>query len=184
MELLEFNPFVRFLYEKPEYTLKNFFKYHSYKRKLNKFKKTVYNGSPSFQTLWQMADFIKFAERAFLYDNTLDSKNYIGLYSSKNYKSNENGFRVINSDFSKDCNITIKLDEKKSTVAVAIEPHNGENNTRVLWFKNNLWMYESDDTAENEILLDMAIDIVNTCIFKLFDFCYYMRLRKRYNEEE
>ena len=45
-------------------------------------------------------------------------------------------------------------------------------------------MYESDDTAENEILLDMAIDIVNTCIFKLFDFCYYMRLRKRYNEEE
>lgn len=184
MESIEFNPFIRFLYEKQECSLKNFFKYTSYKRKLKKFKKTIYNGSPTFETLWHMAELIKYAERVFLYDNRLESNNYIGLYSSKNYKSGENGFKITRSEFSKDCDITVKLDEKKFTVAVAIEPHKGENNTRVLWFKNNSWMYESDDTAENEVLLDMAIDIINTCILKLFDFCYYMRLRKRYNESE
>ena len=179
----EFNPFIRLIYEKEEKKITNLFKYLSHKRKLNKFKKTIYNGSPSFETLWQMSEFIKFAETAFLYDNSLESDNYIGLYSSRNYKHDENGFKIINSEFSRDCDITVKLDNKKSTVALAIEPHkNREGNTKVLWFKNNSWMYESDETVKNEILLDMSIDIINSCILELFGFCYYMRLRRRYYE--
>lgn len=183
--LKEFNPFIRFIYEKEEKKFGNIIKYLFHISKLKKFKKTIYRGSPSFETLWQMAEFIKFAEIAFLYDNSLDSDNYIGLFSSKNYKKDENGFKIINSEFSKDCDITIKLDNKKSTVALAIEPHkNRDTNTKVLWFKNNQWMYENEDILENEILLDMSIDIINTCILELFGFCYYMRYRKRYKEKD
>lgn len=176
------NIFVDFIYRKQEKN--NIFKYLIYKSKLKKFKAKIYNSSPDFDILWQMSDFIKFAEDAFMYPNTQNEYKgrYISLYSSRLYKSNENGFKVINQNlsFENKGDITVKLNKDKKTVAVALTTT--ESNDRVLWFKDNNWMYKTDNTPENQILLDMIIDMINTEVLTLFDECYDMRLERRYVE--
>lgn len=176
--LLSSNPFIRLLYQKENIKSKNLFKRLSYIKKLNKFKKSTYYSSPSLDMLWHMADFIKFAEDAFLYNNSIDNKE-IGLYSSRKYKSWENGFKLQNDDF----NIILKINKKDSTIGIVITDNTQDPKEKVLWFKDNDWMYGSDITIENEILLDMVIDKINYCIFLLFDDCYYKRLRREYYDD-
>ena len=177
------NRFIAMIYEKQEFSWKNFFKYHKHIRQLRKFKNMIYKGSPDFWTLWEMSDFIKFAEDAFFYDNSL-SNSHIGLYSSRNYKPNENGFKITNSPYSDKCNIIVKLSNINDSQKVTVEVDRlvGSNTKSILQFKNNQWIKESDNTDVNEIILDNVIDIINTCILQLFNFCYNNRFLKRYDE--
>lgn len=164
------NIFMRYIYDKEPLKVCNIFKYWAHKRSLKKFKKNIYESSPSFNILWQMADFIKLAESVFFYKNTQKESSF-GLYSSRNYAVGTNGFRV--SDFNKGLRVTIKLYNESRKVLLEIEYLNSDNAKQIMSFTNNEW--DTMPTAYDEMLLDQIIRSINFSIMNLFDHCYDQR---------
>lgn len=142
--------------------VKNIFKFIRNKLSINRFKKKILSGSPSFGLLWKMADFIKSAEIIFFYNNSTNNTE-IGLYSSRKYPSGQNGFRVTTADIT----ITIKLISESKRVMVEICRASGYNNTFA--FANEFW--DQNYTEIDELTLDRIISIINSRILLLFEWC-------------
>lgn len=145
---------------------KGFFKKIFHKIEVRRFRKTIYNGSPSFVVLWNFADFIKYAEQIFFIDNTNSDK--CGIYSSRQYKAAQNGFKITTNDVI----VTIKL--FNSTCSVDIEVSYKKNDLHHQFsFKNEEWINEP--SVYDEMLLEEIIKIINFEMIKLFDDCYDKR---------
>ena len=149
---------------------KGLFKRIAHKSSVKSFIKKIHKGSPGFDMLWQMADFIRISELVFCYDNSLSNTN-IGLYSSKNYNQGTNGFKIIDVGFN--CIITIKLFAKSRQVALEIERTNGENMRTSINFIDEKW--EHNPSIYDEMLLEQVIKSINKRIIMLFDYCYELR---------
>lgn len=162
------NVFIEEIYKKKKLSLFGLFGYLRHKSKLKKFKKKINNGSPGFNLLWDLSEFIKIAEAIFFYDNSVRNTD-IGLYSSKNYQSGTNGFRL----FSNDCNITIKLFSSSKSLALEVDRIKGEKQKTIINFKDEQW--EEDPTLYDEMLLEQVIKLINERALKLFDYCYALR---------
>lgn len=159
------NIFIEKIYNKVSFSLFNIFKRWKHNRDIKKFRKNILNGSPSFHILWQMADFIKIAEFAFFYNNSMNNSSD-GLYSSKNFDIGQNGFRVYCTEFK----ATIKLIGENNRVCLEIERSNGDKSKTLILFSNDTWDYSP--TIYDEILLDQVIRVINCKIINLFDRCY------------
>lgn len=160
------NEFINLIYNKPT---TGFFKKLAYKKKIKKFRKDILEGSPSFGLLWKMADFIKFAENVFFFDNHPKNK---GLFSSRSYTDGQNGFKI--SPENEAVEIIVKLYSDTKRVVVEIERGSTSNG-----FKNNL-TFEDDSwitvpTIDDEMLLENVIRRINTSIVELFDKYYAQR---------
>lgn len=162
------NIFMQYIYKKINMNFFNIIHYMIHIYKINKFKKEIHNGSPGFDVLWQMADFVKLSEMVFCYDNSIDNKD-IGLYSSRNYQNGTNGFRIIEENY----DITIKLFSKSKEVALEINRSRGEKLKTAISFKDNKWKDNHD--KYDEMLLEQVIELINTKILLLFDYCYNAR---------
>ena len=151
------------------YELKNKpFRRWLYTMKTKKFCKNIINASPGFETLWDMAVFIKNAESTFFYENNVNKVDgYLGLYSSWNYPAKQNGFKVSTED----CQVILKLyleSNGDKRLALEIENRRSEDKTNFI-FVNNSW--SSEHTKTDELLLDQVIQLINTQIIHLFEFC-------------
>lgn len=164
------NMFMKHIYDKEPFKLSNLFKYLKHRRAVKKFKKNISEGSPSFNVLWQMADFIKLAETIFFYKNTQKDSEF-GLYSSKNYAAGSNGFRV--TDIENGLRVTIKLFNESKQLLLEIEYMYSDNPKNYLTFEDNDW--DSVHTIYDEMLLEQVIKSINNNILKLFDSCYNKR---------
>lgn len=164
------NMFMKYIYDKEPFKISNIFRYLAHKRSVKKFKKNIYEGSPSFNVLWQMADFIKLAESIFFYKNTQKENNF-GLYSSRNYAVGTNGFRV--SDSNRGLRVTIKLYNESRKALLEIEYLNSEISKQIMSFTDNDW--DVTPTAYDEMLLDQVIRSINSSIINLFNHCYNNR---------
>lgn len=139
-----------------------------YECSTNRFCKKLINASPSFETLWDMAVFIKNAESIFFYDNDVNKiDDYIGLYSSRNYPAKQNGFKVSTSD----CQVILKLYlESNGDKRLALEINNKKSESRTNFvFVNNNW--SSEHTITDDMLLDQIIQLINMQIVNLFKSC-------------
>lgn len=110
------NIFARHLYDKDKnkFRLLQWFRYKRFLRLIDK-------SVPSFDILWQIADFIKILEQVFLYDNSPIKE----MYSSDKYKPNENGFVVKKYNYT----ITIKLYEDDKSIAIQVDRGNKKAST-------------------------------------------------------
>ena len=147
-------------------TLKTLFKYFKFKLEFRKFKKTINEGSPSFGVLWSFADFIKYSEIIFFFNNT--KKNY--LYSSDGYEPGHNGFRISSEEYI----ITVKLYTESQTVAIEIEYPKTAHRAVSYKFKSGSWENEPDNY--DILLIDRVINIINKTMINLVDFCVAKRL--------
>lgn len=161
------NTFMNLIYEKVKLTPFNIFKYLSHRRKLKKFRKHILNCSPDFSLLWRMADFIKYAEEIFLYDNAQKNGH---LYSSRGYTAGQNGFRI--TDETKI--ITVKLYSDTQRVILELKRQIGSKLDTSLSFTADNW--DDPPSAYEEMLLEQLIDCITTEILKLFDECYNKRV--------
>lgn len=163
------NVFMNMIYEKvPEPTgFKGWWKYRKYQKKLRRFVKDISNGSPSFGMLWKMADFIKFAEEVFFFDNSTESSEY--LYSSRKYERGQNGFKITTDESV----IVIKLYSNAQRVALEIDRLNGNKLRSALSFSHEQW--EMEPTPYEEMLLEQVIKIINSKMLSLFWRCYEAR---------
>ena len=153
-------------------TISKFFKFRS---KVKKFKKTIHGGSPSFGVLWSFADFIKYAERIFFYDNSKNSN--FGLFSSDSYEPGHNGFRIIDN-ISKEYIITVKLFTDTQKVGIDIESQKGNKIKQNYTFINGEWTEDPDDY--DILLVDRVISIINLNMICLLDMCIYKRIKDQY----
>lgn len=159
------NMFIDIIYEKMECRsiLSKFFNYIKMKR----FKSKLLISSPSFHVIWQISDFIKYAERLFFYDNNVKN----ALYSSTNYADGENGFKIKD----KNVIITVKVYKISAKVTLQIEYINSSTSIKktpvVMEFVNNVWV--EDHTKYDEILLENVIRIIYKHVFVLFDELYH-----------
>lgn len=145
---------------------KGIFKKIFHKIEVKRFRKTIYKGSPSFIVLWNFADFIKYAEEIFFIDNDNSDRN--GIYSSRNYKSGQNGFKVTTNDVV----ITVKLFNSSCTVAIDVGYRKNDRHHQFS-FKNEEWVNEP--SVYDEMLLEEIIKIINREMIILFDNCYDKR---------
>ena len=131
-----------------------------------RFRKTIYKGSPSFIVLWNFADFIKYAEEIFFIENVNSDEN--GVYSSREFKSGENGFKITTND----AIIIVKLFNKTCSVAIDVGYRkNGRHNQ--FSFVNEKWVEQP--SVYDEMLLEEIIKIINWEMLKLFNECYDKR---------
>ena len=165
------NIFVDKIYEyKYDPTPCNFFKRRKKKKAIKRFCKSIEESSPTFDMLWQMANFVKLADVIFFKGNANDSP----LYSSNTYESGMNGFVVKDDEVS----LYIKLVRQYKNTKIEIR-RAASHNTTVLEFMNNDWVEEHSDY--DEILLENIICIINRKVLELFQECsgfeYYKKLR-------
>lgn len=140
-----------------------------FKIKTKKFCNNILKSSPCFETLWDMALFIKNAEKSFFYDNNIEKiDDSLGLYSSKNFPAKQNGFKVSTNI----CQIILKLYiENNGDKRLALEIENRLSGIKTNFvFVNSEWA--CDHSINDEILLDQVIQNINTQIINLFNFCW------------
>lgn len=162
------NVFMSMIYNKVNLSFKTFFKYFKQKRRVKKFRKDILDGSPSFGLLWKMADFIKYAEEVFFYDNSTKNTEFM-LFSSRGYIPGENGFKINHPE----CFIIIKLYSDIQRVVIEMSRTKGSGLKNIMAFSNEQW--EGEPTAFDEMLLEQLIKIINSSIISLFDYCYSKR---------
>ena len=154
------NIFMRYINDKVPY--RYFFRRIIHNISVYRFKRNILNGSPSFNILWQMADFIKLSERVFFYSNTTEGL----IYSSNNYAAGENGF-IARDDNVK---IIVKLYKDTKKVVVDIWRLSGSNTKTILTFTQDEW--DNTPTVYDEMLLELVIKIINHNVIYLFNKCY------------
>lgn len=145
---------------------KGFFKMIHHHHDVNKFKRTIEKGSPSFFLLWNFADFIKYAEKIFFIENSNPEK--LGCYSSRNFKAGQNGFRINTHEVS----IVVKLFNSTCSIAMDIL-YKDTNTTEQFKFKNEEW--DQEYNLYDEMLLEEIIKIINWRMILLFEECYDKR---------
>ena len=158
------NIFIDLINKKTIY--RGFLKKILHKLEVRRFKKTINNGSPSFILLWNFADFIKYAEQIFFIENS--NTDTVGIYSSRNYKAGQNGFKITTDDII----ITVKLYNSNCSVAIDIKYKNTDLNGEFN-FKNEKWVNEP--SVYDEMLLEEIIKIINQNMIDLFTACYDKR---------
>ena len=144
------------------------FKYWNYRKSYKNFVKKIDRGSPSFGVLWHFADFIKYAELIFMYNNCKDST----LYSSQDYAPTQNGFKITFEEMV----ITIKLYSDTKKVGIDIVRSVGNRIKSNYTFENEQWTIEPDEY--DEILLDRIIGLINSCMIFLLNWCITIKLNK------
>lgn len=158
------NMFIDIIYDKME-SRSIFSKWFNY-FKMKRFKKTLSTCSPSFHIIWQIADFIKYAEHLFFYENNIKNS----LYSSNSYSDGENGFKIKD----KNVIITVKVNKVSGKVTLQIEYLNASSSSKkvstTMEFVNNVWV--EDHSKYDEILLENVIRIIYKHVFELFDELY------------
>lgn len=159
------NMFIDKIYGKKKKSFFRFLSYILYEKKIKKFKKNILSMSPSFDVLWQMANFIKLAEEIFFYDNNIDGV----LYSSRSYGYRENGFKINDGSSI----IVLKLYDERKKVSLEVKRSNGGELISRYTFKNSEWV--SEPTVYDEMVLEQVIKSINKHIIELFDFCYNAR---------
>ena len=105
--------------------------------------------------LEEISDFVKLAEHFYFYDN---SANRFGLYSSRSYNPNENGFKIKTTE----CTIICKLihkDNQKITL-IDINRHKGHKTTTSFKFVESNWSDPLDNTEDNHIVLNKVISTI------------------------
>lgn len=142
------------------------FKYFKYAKKRKEFKKRILTGSPSFGVLWYFAEFIKFCEIIFFYDNSINN----GIYSSNKYDLCTNGFRINHPD----AIITVKLYSDSQTVSMDIENKTGNKIKTNYVFENNGWTKEPD--AYDILHIDNVINIINRTMIRFLNQMIDIRL--------
>ena len=148
------------------FSWRNCFKYLKYKKKLNKFIRSLDEGSPSFGVLWNFADFIKYSEFVFFYDNCKTSN----LFSSIGYAPGENGFKISEEDYT----IIVKLFSDSQRVGIDIENKKGNKLKKNYTFEKNEWIEEPD---EYDILfIDRIISIINRHMITMLNDCIKKKL--------
>ena len=159
------NMFIDKIYGKKKKSFFGFITYIIYERKIKRFKKKILEMSPSFDVLWQMANFIKLSEEIFFYDNNIENK----LYSSRMYTYRENGFKINDGSSV----IVIKLYDERKKVSLEVKRNNGAELVSKYTFKNSNW--DTDPTVYDEMVLEQVIKSINKHIIELFDICYKSR---------
>lgn len=149
-----------------KFSFLHFFQYRKFRKNYRIFKKKIDRGSPSFGVLWNFADFIKYAELIFMYDNSKDS----GLYSSQDYAPTQNGFRINMQDVT----ITVKLYSETKRAGIDIIRSKGNKIKSNYTFENEEWVTEPDEY--DIILLDNVIRIINSRMLWLLDWCVDKKL--------
>lgn len=159
------NMFIDIIYEKME-CRSVFSKFFNY-LKMKRFKRILLTSSPSFYTIWQISDFIKYAERLFFYSNNIKN----ALYSSTDYVDGENGFKIKD----KNVIVTVKVYKVSAKVTLQIDYINSSTSLKKIptsmEFVNNVWV--EDHTKYDEILLENVIRIIYKYVFELFDELYH-----------
>lgn len=135
-------------------------------KKRRQFTKKILNGSPSLGVLWYFAEFIRYCEIIFFYDNNPSAK----IYSSKNYDPCESGF-VLNLP---EATIIVKLYSDSQTVAIDIKNKLGSKITTNYTFENNQWTKEPD--AYDILHIDHIIDIINRSMIEFMNTMIDIRL--------
>jgi hypothetical protein len=148
--------------------LGSFFKYLKYNREKKNIKK-IKTGSPSFGVLWNFADFIKYAEIIFFYDNNKNGT----LFSSTGYNPQENGFRINGVE----CVITVKLFSEYQRVGIDIESKHGNKLKRNYTFEENQWTIEPDEY--DVLLIDRITEIINNSMIGLLQWCIDVKNYKK-----
>lgn len=166
------NMFTAMIYDGLHFSWKHCFKYWKHCREIKKFTKDIMNGSPTFDMLWQMAEFIKIAETVFFYKNDQKSS---ALYSARSYTSGQNGFRV--TDESMRIRATVKLISEYQKVMLEIENMDSNAGKTTISFTNNDW--ETTPSYYDEMLIEQVIHCINKNIMKLFIDCYEKRLNSK-----
>lgn len=162
------NNFIDMIYNKVTPKFYNIFTYIIHKVKVKKFKNHVLRGSPSFGLLWKMSDFIKSAEEIFFYNNSIEGSD-IGLYSSREYSSGQNGFKIMTHE----CTIVLKLYSNTKKVVLEVDRHIGTRIKNTLSFTEDRWI--ENPSIMDEMLLEQVIKLINGKIIDLFDYCYKLR---------
>lgn len=160
------NIFMQQVGDSMEFSFLHIFKYFKYIRKRKAFKKRILTGSPSFGVLWYFAEFIKYCEIIFFYDNSITSK----VYSSNKYDLCTNGFRINHPD----AIITVKLYSDSQTVSMDIENKAGNKIKTNYIFENNSWTKEPD--AYDILHIDNVINIINRTMIEFMDTMIWIRL--------
>ena len=154
------NIFMRYINDKVPY--RYFLRRIIHNISVYRFKRNILNGSPSFNILWQMADFVKLSERIFFYNNNTEGL----IYYSNNYATGENGF-IARDDGVK---IIVKLYRDTKKVTVDIWRLSGSNAKTILTFTQDEW--DNTPTVYDEMLLELVIKIINHNVIYLFNKCY------------
>lgn len=166
------NIFMSLVNDSMKFSFIHFFKWRKYRKKYHKFCDTITNGSPSLGVLWYFAEFIKYSEIIFFYDNSKDG----WLYSSNSYDPGENGFRIK----TKDCIITIKLFSDNQIVGIDIENTAGGHIKTNYTFENGQWTTTPD---EYDLLhIETIISIINDSMIKFLDRMIYTKLYYDYTK--
>lgn len=140
--------------------------YHNYKKGYKNFKRRISAGSPSFGVLWHFADFIKYAELIFFFDNKKDN----WLYSSTDYTPTQNGFRINRAEY----DIVIKLYSETKRVGIDIIRKTGNKTKANYTFENEQWTEEPDEY--DLILIDRIIDIINGVMLNFLEWTISTKL--------
>lgn len=146
-------------------------KYIRYKTKLNKFIKTINDGTPSLGVLWYFSEFIQYAEIIYSYDNNKNGQ----LYSSRIYNPGQTGFRVSTEDL----NITVKLYASEQKVGIDIQNKNSGKMTNNYTFVNQEWEKTPDDY--DLLLIDRVIEIINKHMIALTLWCIDKKFSEKNN---
>lgn len=162
------NLFIYFIYRKINFSMFHIFKYMKHKYKLNEFKKSIIDGSPSFGLLWKMADFVKYAELIFFYDNSVKNNDF-GLYSSTRYDDGENGFKITTDKYT----IVVKLYSESKKVSIELNRLIGDKIRTNISFIDEQWT--SNPSIYDEMIIEQIIKDINSRIIKLFNYCYELR---------
>jgi hypothetical protein len=126
------------------------------------FVNTLYNGSPSFGTLWQMADFVKTAEIVYFYDNNSN----MPIYSSNGYLPGQNGLKFEVED----ATIIYKLYSDDQRVVLHIQRKKGNKITDEFTFEGDQWTTEF--TEFDDLLVDYVIQNTMTIFIEFFEHYY------------
>lgn len=141
-----------------------------YRFKVWRFKRKLLNSKFDFKTLWEFADFIKFSEFVYGYNNDVNTylDNEIALFSSRNYNSSENGLKAHTKKY----DIIVKLIKGKSNSTVFIEIRRTFANELTSYIEISEDGNLSNNTIENQLMIKQITSIVNARMLKLFTFCY------------
>lgn len=140
---------------------------------------SLVNTSPSFQDLWDIAEFIEQLEYTYFYNNSLDSdihtKNFASTRTNKgfdiNYKDSISNNKV---------NIKCKLNIIDQKITIEVKRNSNPNDVTTMVFKDEKWVSYKNDT--DEVLLDNIIRIIWDKFIKLIK-PYYLEYNKYYENE-
>jgi hypothetical protein len=159
------NTYINFLYQKRSLWTRAGRKN---RRSMKKFMRLSKQTSPSFDNLWEIAEFIKLLEYTFFYKN---EPMEMGLYSSPNgYKDGTNGFTVTTPEVSIKLKLYLENEGIMIDVAKNAKLQKISNNVHTIMIEAGDWY--NDHTEYDEVLLNNVIAVIWEEVFNLLEFYY------------